>query len=286
MGLPFIYLGLGTMLRALLTNIQILTKSTRSRKRAANEVHFDKQWGNDAAFEKTVDRKVFAVEKQEQAAEINDQILVMFKTSQPKVGKTGRDSFLSQMAEDSIDFIQEQKRRMLIAQQEEQLCHNSMAAMTEHIFEILKSYSYELNNALGYGPLHVASTSPQTVTEVIKFNSVRQAEESVTYYRARLSTPSYSLVMRGDKRGIQFFVMPVSRALGLSKQESNFTPVMTLSTQMIDGEVAWQTDCGKSLTPSMVEVICMNLFRGLINDTKALVRKELNEEPELEQSAS
>src|SRR5579883_2260304 len=217
------------MLRALITNIQAIAKTSK-KKHITREPYFDRQWGADAAFSKTVDREDFnVVGAQDTAAEIYEQILVMYKTTKIE---SNRSSFLTKLAGESQEFLEEQRKRLEKAQKEDELCHNSMAAMVEQLFEILKSYAYELNNSLGYGPLHVAATNPQKVTEIVKFNSLRQAEETVTYYRARLSTPYFSLVLRGDKKGIQFFVMPVSRAIGLSKQECHFLPIAKLSTHI------------------------------------------------------
>lgn len=263
------------MLKALLTNIQVLAKCKAAKKSVCKEPYFNSKWGDQAAFKKNIDRSSFEFDTQKQEAEIHDRILVMYKTAPKKAAaETERMSFLNKLTGDSLEFIQERKNRLAKVKQEEDLCQNSMAAMTEHIFEILKSYSFELNNALGFGPLHVAATNPQTVTEVVKFNSLRQPEETISYYRARLSTPAFSLVLRGDKRGIQFFLIPVERALGLSKQECHFLPIMRLSTRIKDGSVNWETDCGKALTPSMVELICMDLFHRLIEESKKAVQSE------------
>jgi hypothetical protein len=263
------------MLNAFLTNIKVLAKTT-SPKTISKEPYFDRKWGNQAAFEKSIDRSDYStVDAQDSEAQIHDQILVMFKTK--KKTDMDRSAFLNKITHDSRDFLDEQRERMQRTRQEEELCQNSMAVMTEHIFEILKSYSYELNNALGYGHFHVAATNPQTVTEVLKYTPQRQPEETITYYRARLSTTLFSLVLRGDKRGIQFFVIPVSRAMGLSKQESFFMPVVRLSTSLVDGCVSWKTEEGLALTPSMVELICMDLFQRLIEETKVQVRKQEEE---------
>jgi hypothetical protein len=266
------------MLNAFLTNIRVLANKSVP-KTISKEPYFDKKWGTQSAFDKNVDRSNYELENtnQEQAAaaQIHDQILVMFKTTKKKFD-VDRSSFLNKLAHDSMDFIQEQRDRTLRARREEELCQNSMAVMTEHIFEILKSYSYELNNALGYGHFHVAATNPQTVTEVLKFSPNRQPEETITYYRARLSTTLFSLVLRGDRHGIQFFIIPVSRAIGLSKQESYFMPIMRLATCLDNGQVTWKTQDGRQLTANMVEFICMDLFRQLIEETKAQLRR--NEE--------
>ena len=257
------------MPNAFFSNIRVLAKSS-TQKTASKEPFFDKKWGSQSAMNKAVDRSNYHLETENDAtAQIHDQILVLLKTKKPV--DDDRKSFLSKLTQDSMEFINEQKGRLATKKHEEDLCQNSMSVMTEHIFEILKSYSYELNNAIGYGYLHVAATNPQTVTEVIKYNSLRQPEETITYYRARLSTTLYSLVLRGDRRGIQFFIIPVSRAIGLSKQESHFLPVTSLYASLDKGNVVWKTEDGRSLIPSKVEKICMHLFQQLIEETKAHV---------------
>ena len=271
------------MLQALLTNIRAIA-GNRSVS-ATKEGYFDKKWGKNAGFKKNIEKgsyEIFQVDDQQPKTQVSDQILVLYKTPL----SDSRNRFLSRMANDSIDFIEEQKEHRLREKIEEQLCVTSMAAMMEHVFEVIKSYSYELNNALGFGPLHVAVTSPSSVTEVIKFNKLRQAEQSVTFYRARLSTGSHSLVLRGDKDGIQFYVIPSAHALGLSKNESNFNPTISIRTRMVGGTVVWQTEGGASLTSSRLEVVCMNLFQQLIEDTKSQLRREQQGKTSQEQTVA
>lgn len=269
------------MLRALLTNIRALAGNRPVI--ASKEPFFDKKWGSNAALKKNVDRAPYenVGDEAEHQSVINDQILVMYKTQL----SDSRSRFLSRIANDSLSFIEEQERQRAFKKQQETLCTNSMTAMVDHIFEVVKSYSYELNNALGYGPLHVAATNPQTVTEIIKFNKLRQAEETITYYRARLSTNSHSLVLRGDKNGIQFFLIPVARVIGLSKQEEYFAPTFKICTKMEGSSVEWETEGGASLTSRRLEVICMNLFQKLIEETKNQVVCEQNKTEEAEKLA-
>lgn len=258
------------MLKALLTNIRAIAGNHTVN--ATKEPFFDKKWGNNAGFKKNVDKAVYEVlsDDSEGQAMINDQILVMYKTKL----SDSRSRFLSRMTSDSLGFIEEQRSIRRRQKQEELLCNSSMTAMVDHIYEVIKAYSYELNNALGFGPLHVAATNPQAVTEIVKFNKMRQAEETLTYYRARLSTNSHSLVMRGDKNGVQFYVIPVARVIGLSKQEEHFSAAFKICARIVDGIVIWETDGGAPLTSSRLEVICMNLFQRLIEDTKSQVVRE------------
>lgn len=269
------------MLKALLTNIRAIAGNHTVN--ATKEPFFDKKWGNNAGFKKNIDKAAYeTLGDDEGQALIHDQILVMYKAKL----SDGRSQFLSRMTSDSLDFIEDQKQQRRKQQQEEMLCTTSMTSMMDHIYEVIKAYSYELNNALGFGPLHVAATNPQTVTEIVKFNKMRQAEETATYYRARLSTNSHSLVMRGDKNGVQFYVIPVERVIGLSKQEEKFLPAFKICAKLIDGAVIWETDGGAPLTSSRLEVICMNLFQRLIEDTKAQVVRDQQPETCQREAAS
>jgi len=117
------------MLRALLSNIQAMAKPSAAAKSTTS--NFDRKWGDQAAFKKNIDKGTNTAEfpDQDQKAQIHEQILVMYKTSPAKSGRD-RSSFLKKMAGESMDFIQEQRSRLLKTRQEEQLCHNSMAALT------------------------------------------------------------------------------------------------------------------------------------------------------------
>jgi hypothetical protein len=135
-----------------------------------------------------------------------------------------------------------------------------------------------LNNAVAFSPLHMAATNPKVVTEVVKYDKLRNPIETVTLNRARLSTSRFSLIVRGDKRGIEFFVIPVSRAIGLSKQEAHYKPSAAFKTLLEGQRVYWETTEGKPLNSYHVEMVCMEMFHLLVEHTKAQVLAEEAEE--------
>src|SRR5688572_9691987 len=96
-----------------------------------------------------------------------------------------RSRFLNRITEDSVNFITEQRAIRVKTEREEILCQASMTALMEHLFEILKAYAYELNNAVAFSPLHMAATNPKVVTEVVKYDKLRNPIETVTLNRAR-----------------------------------------------------------------------------------------------------
>lgn len=252
------------MLTALLTNIKEIAK-TNKPIHFTKDKYFDKKWGRNTAFQKTLDRSNYDLEDSEdkQETQIRDEIIVRLKS------KGSSNTFVSNIANESISFLKKLNSRRDAAAKQQSVCNQSMTELMALMFELLKSYSYDYNNAVGYGPLHIAITHPQTVTEVLRFDRQRNPLESVTYFRARLSTSSHSLVLRGQDDGIVFFILPVARALGLTKQETNYEPATLLRIKAEDSRVHWETKLGTPLTPSQVESICMALFQWLIEETKS-----------------
>lgn len=264
------------MLKALLTNIQTMAKHNRPTN-PSKSPFFDQQWGKNAGFQKNTDRAKYntlEVTEKDFTAQIHDQILVLHKTPI----NAERSKFLNRIAHESVNFLAEQRAAREQADRAELLCRSSMAALMDHLFEILKAYAYELNNAVGFSPLHMAATNPQAVMEVTKYDKLRNPLETITLHRGRLSTSRYSLVLRGDQNGIEFFLIPVSRAIGLSKQEQNYAPVRAFKTRLEKTGVIWETSDGKPLGVYQVETACMELFLELVERTKAQVRAEEEDE--------
>ena len=263
------------MLRALLSNIKAIAKHNRPVN-PSKSPFFDQTWGKAAGFTKNSDRADYAtvtLKDKGSAAQIHDQILVMHKTP----SNFQRRQFLNLITYDSVGFLSEQRAAREKAALAERLCRASVASMIEHVFEILRAYAYQLNDAVGYSPLHLAATNPQSVTEVTKYDKMRNPLETITHYRARLSSSRYSLVLRGDEKGVEFYLLPVSCALGLSKQELNYTPVFTLRASLRQDQVLWESADKTRITDSQVESICMDMFHCLIEQTKEQIRAEESE---------
>ncbi len=264
------------MLRALLTNIQTIAKRNKPVIPSTSSF-FDQKWSKNAGFQKNTDRakyETLEVTERDHTAQIHDQILVMHKTTM----NGERIEFLNRITSESVNFLVVQRALRAKTEMEDTLCQSSMTSMLEHLFEIFKAFAYELNNAVGFSPLHMASTNPQSVTEVVKYDKLRNPLQSVTHHRARLSTSRYSLVLRGDKKGIEFYIMPVSRAMGLSRQELHYRPLFSIRAHLVGQKVSWETQDGKPLTAFHVESICMELFHTLVETTKDQVLNELADE--------
>lgn len=116
--------------------------------------------GKNAGFQKNTDRAKYTtleVSEKDFTSQINDQILVLHRTPI----NAERSTFLNRVAHESVNFLTEQRAVRAQADRAEIMCRSSMTALMEQVFEILKAYAYELNNAVGFSPLHMAATNPQ-----------------------------------------------------------------------------------------------------------------------------
>lgn len=256
------------MLTNLITNIQKLSKDGK-------ESYFGKRWSAEAGLKKTVDRVDYTfdeVEKTSPAKQLNEQIL----SSYQQTPDTESKRFVSRITDESLSFLA--KRRGLRLQQMHAMarCNESMAILISRIFDRLEAYSWEVNASLGCTEMQTAITRPAYVREVTRFSKARQPLETITYYRARVASPSWSLVIRGKNGKIEAFLLPVQRVMGLSKTEDMYEPLFEMNATCIneDGAVEWDFD-GKPLTELRELELSMEMFVRLIETTKDHLASEV-----------
>lgn len=261
------------MLTALLANIRNVAKHQLNGKpSSAKSTYFDRNWGKELAFRRSIGKAVYDIllPEEKNIHQLNEGVLVRFRTPI----QDDRSDFVVTLATESREFLDEKAAGKVRTVEQRKALTESMAVLVERLFELLKAYGLQLNNELGFGPFHLSATNPQFVTEVIKFNKLRQAEETATYYRARLSTSRASLVIRGDFQGIAVYFLPVERAIGLSGQESIFQPFLRVRGHCQEGSIAWITESGWALQAEDVEKLARELFRELVRRTTEQIALE------------
>jgi hypothetical protein len=247
------------MLTSLISNIQKMTKETK-------QSYFGKKWSADTAYRKNLDRADYSfddVSKASPAKQLNDHILTSFQLPTDDAKTT----FVNKITTESLDFLAKRQGMRMKQMQIAALLNESMTQLLATMYARIEAYSLELNAYLGCTDLHTVVTRPSPVREVTRFNKARQPLETITYYRARVGTHSWSLVMRGKEGVIEFYLMPVARVMGLSKTEALYEPVATLTAGIEGDQVYWE--CGdKPLTTLRQEELCMELFSALIQATR------------------
>ncbi|GEM_PF-3057133 len=247
----------------------ITIKTLNSFTAAASTIDFDKsRW---AALEKgqqtPVDRRHYEVSgltRKDDATALTEKILSSYHTCDSE----SRATWMKRLANDSMQFLARQRRVKLQTLKEETIYNQAISDLIQRIYDCLQAYSYDFNHAMGWNELRVTCTRPAFVTEILRYNKFREPLETVTNFRARLSTRYMSLVIRGRKDTVEFLFLPVDKVIGLSKAEGAFTPACQLKGTLADGQIKWSLN-GEELFREQLEVLCMELFSGLIERTKA-----------------
>lgn len=108
--------------------------------------------------------------------------------------------------------------------------------------------------------LFITVTAPAYVVE--------NASLSTSYFRARLSSGSQSLVMRAAEDLLEIFLMPVGYTLGLSREEAKQNPTKQLR---VSGDTpALQFTCidsGETVSSDSIGSLCKELFSTLISES-------------------
>ncbi len=231
------------------------------------ESTFTRRWGTAHGFAKTADktsRRPDSLPRLHCNTALSEQILVSYK-----VGSASKrhSSFVDQLTDEALGFLADQRGLQLQTVCEESAYNEAIVWLVDKLFDLLQAYSFQFNHRVGWNDFFVTCTKPQFVTEVLRYNKFREPIDTITHFRARLSTRFMSLVIRGYKTSIEFLLLPVDKVIGLSKAETAYEPAHRLEASLNDGSVNWTID-GEPLTEEQLEVFSMGLFATLIDSTK------------------
>lgn len=191
---------------------------------------------------------------------LREEILAKHTTS-PELA---RSDWMRNLAQNSISALASSRGTQVKAVEKQAKLDQSTADLIGKIFSVLRTYAFEYNHSIGWSELHITCSIPGFVTEVLRYNILREASETVTYFRARLSTSTHSLVLRGRDQKIEAFVIPVSKSIGLTQTEKNFKPVATFTSNVQGNNVDWYME-RQPLVDGHLELIGMELFSMLVS---------------------
>lgn len=180
---------------------------------------------------------------------------------------TSDTRWMSQLKQQSAQFLNEQRGSISEQNERDLLYKRGVEVLIDKIFSIMQHFMFEFNKVASGTDLQVSGTISGEVSEVIRYNKYKEAEETRRYFRARLSTRTYSLVIRGNVQLIDFFLLPVNRAMALSREEDEFTPLATLNVKISEKGLMWRMSDGFPPVDSL-ESLSMWLFGKLIEKSK------------------
>ncbi|HEY9777312.1 MAG TPA: sensor histidine kinase [Planktothrix sp.] len=102
------------------------------------------------------------------------------------------------------------------------------------------------------------------------------ATRNVTFFRARISTPNWSLSMRGINGRVEFFLVPATELFLLSQSE---TPTRLKSVLRLNERIGpgiWTLD-GLPADPDELFYLCRTLFKTLVFASYQGMKEELDE---------
>jgi len=175
--------------------------------------------------------------------------------------------WMSKLKQDSISFLDQQRGGSLQEMAKESIYKKGLEILIDKIFALLQRYMYEFNKVAAGTDLHVSGTISGDVTEVTRFNKLREAEETQTFFRARFSTRLYSLILRGKDDSVDFYLLPVNRSMGLSRGESDYKPLATIQVKITEEGMMWRMRDGQPATDSL-EALSIWLFQQLVEQTR------------------
>jgi len=248
------------MLTTLIANIRKLTKDSK-------ESYFGKRWSAVAGLNKQIDRQGYEFAEMDQCAPTRQLSNHFINRYRYRNLSPDFVTFVDRMRDDSMSFVAEQRGMRLQQIERMALLNAAGVELLNTIYQNLSMCAVELNNTLGFSELNIVMTAPQFVSEAVTFSKSRQPLQVVTYYRARLATPSFSLVLRAKEGKIEFFVLPTIAVLGLSKMENAYPCIAAVTANLENGDVEWEID-RKPLTGDRMKELSMVLFKHLLEKTR------------------
>jgi hypothetical protein len=237
-------------------------------KRNARMNFFNTRWAHEG-IDKHIDREMYELGAQ-QLNQVSEQIINGYKSCNgafsEKMSDT-RSNWMNNLKRESIDFLAQQRGMRAAAIQQEAALYRAVTSLVEKLFDLLQAYSYDFNQEIGWNPLQVTCTKPTLVTEVLRYNKLREPVESVTTFRGRLSTRFTSMVVIGRKNCVEFRLLPVEEVIGLTKAEASYKPFLSFECNLEEGGCEWYQN-GAVVTNEMLEVLCMEAFTKLIGLTR------------------
>jgi hypothetical protein len=185
-------------------------------------------------------------------------------------------NWMDELKAESEDFISGRRDELMEDEMKVSMYRTAISYLVDKIFQDLRWFAFEYNKVVAGTPLQISSSILGEVTEVTRVNTKREAEETATFFRARLTNRRHSLVIRGSGNQVEFYIVPVSQVMALSLIETEFAPVATLQVRVNEGGLSWRVR-GTEFKPDTIEELCMGMFARFVSATRKDLEAEENQ---------
>lgn len=223
---------------------------------------------NHPSRQGNMDLKKGAQERPENVVSLNRRSeLSRYVLSTCETTDSGEAVGMESLKEQARQFLTDHKGRRDQKEWINYVKEQAVQKMVNKIFTLVQRYAAEFNEVAQGTELFVSCSHLGQITEVIKYNRFREAEEVSTYFRARISTTRFSLILRGDLEGIQIFVVPSNQSIAGSLSENQYAANTEMKVDIDEEGMSWQIK-GRYAHLQSNEKLAMALLRQLIHDTQ------------------
>jgi len=176
-------------------------------------------------------------------------------------------SWMDQLKQDSEAFIHSRRDDLVEDELKASMYRTAISYLVDKLFQDLRWFAHEYNKVAHGTPLQISSSILGEVTEVVRINSKREAEETATFFRARLSNRKHSLVLRGGGNKIDIYIVPVCQVMSMSIVEMDYAPFATVKVKLGEDGLSWQL-LDNNYCPESIEELCMWMFGQFVETTR------------------
>ena len=176
-------------------------------------------------------------------------------------------TWMDNLKAESERFLFSRRDDLVEEEMKATMYRSAISYLVDKMFQDLRWFAHEYNKVAHGTPLQISSSILGEVTEVVRINSKREAEETSTYFRARLSNRRHSLIVRGGGSKIEFFIVPVDQAMAGSIVETGYFPFATVAVKIGEAGLNWRLQ-DSTFNPASIDELCMWMFSEFVDTTR------------------
>src|SRR5207253_1557261 len=109
----------------------------------------------------------------------------------------------------------------------------------------------------------LSQTPPQNTRQYFS-----QEQQSRTIYRSRISTSTWSIVIRSTGNIVELYLIPARFVMALDSSDAHYKPLETFTAVVDCGTISWLRNGRPFDVPGHMENICERLFGQLISRSR------------------
>lgn len=197
------------------------------------------------------------------APKLGDMILGNLK---PRVGKE-TTKWVAGLADEAMQAAEQAARlqgvEMLTSSSEvpPKPAQVTTVAFMDYLFDCFQQYEFEYNRSAPEAELVVSLERPTMVVE--NYRPKFKAPQTGQIFRGRLSTRSWTLLMRGHENEIEGWILPIDKLIAFAGDHDPFTQFLAMERK----DNVWTVD-GIEVSWDKVRSFAKQLFAALIHVSK------------------